>query len=55
MKVVVMGSLVLSILHSILLAKKAKGWARADALRAEIGEKGYAVEDTPQGPKVLKK
>ena len=36
-------------------AKKAKDWARADALRAEIGEKGYAVEDTPQGPKVLKK
>jgi len=33
-------------------AKKAKDFALADKLRAEIGEKGYVVEDTPQGPKV---
>lgn len=35
-------------------AKKAKDWATADALRAKIGELGYVVEDTPQGPKVSK-
>ena len=33
-------------------AKKAKDWAKADAIRAELTEKGYVVEDTPQGPKV---
>ena len=36
-------------------AKKAKDFALADALRNEITEKGYVVEDTPQGPKVSKK
>ncbi|WP_418667618.1 cysteine--tRNA ligase [Allofournierella sp.] len=35
-------------------AKKAKDWATADALRAQITELGYVVEDTPQGPKVSK-
>ena len=33
-------------------AKKEKNWARADAIRAELTEKGYVVEDTPKGPKV---
>ncbi|MEG2652943.1 MAG: cysteine--tRNA ligase [Ruthenibacterium sp.] len=36
-------------------AKKAKDWARADAIRDELAQKGYAVEDTPQGPKLVKK
>lgn len=35
-------------------AKKAKDWATADALRAKIGELGWVVEDTAQGPKVSK-
>ncbi|MBQ3080756.1 MAG: cysteine--tRNA ligase [Clostridia bacterium] len=35
-----------------IAAKKAKNFAEADALRAQIAEKGYAVEDTPAGPKV---
>jgi len=35
-------------------AKKAKNFAEADRLRAEILEKGYVIEDTPQGPKVKK-
>ena len=35
-------------------AKKAKDWAAADALRAQIAELGYLVVDTAQGPKVSK-
>ena len=35
-------------------AKKAKNFAEADRIRAELSEKGYAVIDTPQGPKVTK-
>ena len=35
-------------------AKKAKDWPTADALRAQITEMGYVVEDTPQGPKVTR-
>ncbi|MGI6168873.1 MAG: cysteine--tRNA ligase [Christensenellales bacterium] len=35
-------------------ARKEKDFARADALRDEIGEKGYILEDTPQGPKLKK-
>ena len=33
-------------------AKKEKRFADADALRAEVLEKGYVIEDTPTGPKV---
>ncbi len=33
-------------------ARKDKNWARADDLRAQVEEQGYAIEDTPQGPKV---
>ena len=36
-------------------AKKAKDWATADAIRAQLAEMGWNVEDTPQGPKVVKK
>ncbi len=32
-----------------------KNWARADEIRAELDALGYAVEDTPAGPKVGKK
>ena len=35
-------------------AKKAKDWATADALRAQITALGWVVEDTPQGPKVTR-
>ena len=34
--------------------KKAKNFAEADRIRAEILEKGYTVEDTPKGPLVKK-
>jgi cysteinyl-tRNA synthetase len=33
-------------------ARQARDFARADALRAQIQEHGYAVEDTPQGPRL---
>ena len=33
-------------------AKKAKDWATADALRAKITAKGWAVKDTAQGPQL---
>lgn len=32
-------------------AKKAKDYAKADAIRAELAEKGVILEDTPQGTK----
>ena len=35
-------------------AKKARDFAQADALRAQIEHMGYVVEDTPKGPKVRK-
>ena len=35
-------------------AKKAKDFARADAIRAELKAKGWVVEDTPKGPKLKK-
>lgn len=34
-------------------AKQAKDWAKADALRAEISEKGYAIKDTKEGYEIL--
>lgn len=34
------------------LARVEKRWADADALRAQISEAGYVVEDTPEGPRV---
>lgn len=35
-------------------ARAAQDWARADELRDKIKKRGYAVEDTPQGPRVKK-
>ena len=35
-------------------AKKAKNFAEADRIRAEVLEKGYVIEDTAKGPKVRK-
>ena len=46
---------VMEMVEARAAAKKAKDWAKADALRAEITARGYVVEDTPQGPKVSKK
>ena len=38
--------------HERVAAKKARDFARADALRAEIKALGWTVEDTPAGPKL---
>ena len=35
-------------------AKKAKNFAEADRIRAQVLEMGYIIEDTPKGPKVKK-
>ena len=35
-------------------AKKAKDWAAADAIRAQLTEMGWAVKDTAQGPQLTK-
>lgn len=36
-------------------ARRNKEFAKADELRVEIEAKGYAIEDTPSGPRVIKK
>ena len=33
-------------------AKKAKNWAEADAIRAQLTGMGWAVKDTAQGPQL---
>lgn len=35
-------------------ARKAGEWGKADALREEIEARGYAVEDSPEGPRIKK-
>ena len=35
-------------------ARKEKRWQDADALRAQVTDAGYEIEDTPQGPRVRK-
>lgn len=37
-----------------LLARQAKNWALADQLRLKIQEKGYVIEDSPQGARLKK-
>ncbi|MBR4902711.1 MAG: hypothetical protein IKZ46_17355, partial [Victivallales bacterium] len=36
-------------------ARKAKDFATADALRKQLDELGWVVEDTPKGPRVKRK
>jgi len=36
-------------------ARAEKRWSDADALRSQISEAGYEIEDTPQGPRVRRK
>ena len=46
---------ILALVEERAAARKAKDFARADALREEITAKGYIVEETRQGTKVTKK
>ena len=45
---------VLQLVEQRAAAKKAKDWAAADAIRAQIAELGWAVKDTAQGPQLSK-
>jgi cysteinyl-tRNA synthetase len=36
------------------LARHAKDFKRADAIRDELKAKGWVIEDTPKGPKLKK-
>jgi len=36
------------------IARKEKNWERADKIREEIKNRGYIIEDTPQGPRIKK-
>jgi cysteinyl-tRNA synthetase len=36
-------------------ARKARNWAEADRLREELLARGWAVQDTPRGPRLKKK
>ena len=43
---------ILALVEARTAAKKAKDFKRADEIRAELKAKGWAVEDTPKGPKL---
>ncbi len=45
---------VMKLVEARSAAKKARDFQQADALRTEISNLGFAVADTPQGPKVSK-
>jgi cysteinyl-tRNA synthetase len=36
-------------------ARVEKNWAVADAARTKIESEGYVIEDTPEGPRLVKK
>ena len=44
----------LQLLDERTAARKAKDWAKADAIRTALKEMGFAVEDSAQGPKLKK-
>jgi cysteinyl-tRNA synthetase len=33
-------------------ARRARDWARADAVRDELARRGYVIDDTPEGPRL---
>jgi cysteinyl-tRNA synthetase len=35
-------------------ARKKKDWARADEIREKMSSAGWAIEDTPKGPRLKK-
>ncbi len=42
----------LALLERREAARRARNWAEADALRGLLAEKGWLIQDTPQGPKL---
>jgi len=45
---------VMELVEKRAAAKKAKDWATADAIRAQLTEMGWSVKDTAQGPQLSK-
>jgi cysteinyl-tRNA synthetase len=45
---------IISLLEARQAARKAKDFKKSDALRDELKAKGWAIEDTPKGPKLKK-
>jgi cysteinyl-tRNA synthetase len=45
---------IVALLEARQAARKAKDFKRSDALRDELKAKGWAIEDTPKGPKLKK-
>jgi cysteinyl-tRNA synthetase len=43
---------IVALANERIAAKKAKDFARADTIRADLKAKGWGVEDTPKGPKL---
>ena len=43
-----------ALLNERQAARKAKDFARADAIRNDLKSKGWVIEDTPKGPKLKK-
>ena len=43
---------ILSLVEQREAARKARDWKRADAIRADLGQRGVLVEDGPEGPKL---
>ncbi len=46
---------IMALVEQRTVARKEKRWQDADALRAQVTEAGYEIEDTPQGPRVRKR
>jgi len=45
---------IVALLEARQAARKAKDFKKSDALRDELKAKGWAIEDTPKGPKLKK-
>lgn len=46
---------IMTLVEQRTVARKEKRWQDADALRAQVTEAGYEIEDTPQGPRVRRR
>ena len=45
---------ILALLEARQAARQARDFKRADALRAELKDLGWIIEDTPKGPRLKK-